>query len=810
MIISDIKYAIRTLSKKPGFTLLATFVMAAGIGLSVYLFSFMNTMVFKDLPFERGAQIVEINGSQSGERSMQPINLHDYEEITKQLDGVSEFSAFRNRHVSSGSVNGARRYYATAARSNFFSFSDTLPVLGRTFNELEDKVGAEPVAVLGYDIWQNRYAGRNDVLQQSIKIDGINHKIIGIMPEGYYFPRRTQIWLPLKQNVAQTPRETAMGVYGMVIKEQGVKDEQLDTQLISIMQRLEQRYPKSNSGFSAYTLRVPMSTADGGVAVMYAMHIAALLILILAAVNVGNLLLSRAVERSQETAIRVALGAPRGRLISQLLWESILICGLGGLIGLCLIGWGLEVTEAVTHKFFVDRAPFWWQFSIDAFTINVFLGFLVFTIFVTGFLPAWKSSNGDFNAVLRDGTRGAVGKKAGRLNRILVISQVFLSTVILLVAAMIIVAADKAATADYGVDTSSTMAGQITLASEKYQDPEQRVDFMKKLKANLSNTTLFNEPIMTSALPGFFSMRSRIAIEGRDYGQNEADNYPDVNHIAVMPDSLPALGLHAIKGRNFTQADNVKADKELVIVSESFVEKYLQNEEPIGKQIRILVPNTSQETKATIVGVVKHTIQARPNHQARFRPTIYQPYAHSPRETMLIATRMEAGLLVTSDALGQALQRIDPELPAFNVETYQETLGRSVSPLKFVSGVFSMFGVASLLLSACGIYGVMSNIVQQRSQEVGVKRALGATEQHIIKEFLWQGARQVILGAIPGLVIGLGLCYAMANALGLGLPELIIVPFALVIILVAVVLVATYVPTKKSVLLEPAEALHYQ
>ncbi|MBD1581962.1 ABC transporter permease [Pseudoalteromonas sp. S16_S37] len=809
-IRNDIKYAMRLLAKKPSFSALTVFVMATGIGLSVYLFSFMNTMLFKPLPFEDGEHIIEITTSINGKRHFGEFNLHDFAQVKANLTSVSEFSAYRNETVSVSGRDGARRYSATDARANIFSLTRTAPILGRTFSTEEDKVGGENVAVIGYDLWQNQFAGQADVLSQSIKINGLNHRVIGVMPEGYYFPRRAQLWRPLRDNTEQVTREQNSLVTGLALRKPGVSIEQIDQELNLIMQRLAERYPKTNSGLSAYALTMHMSTADGGMPVVYVMHLAAVLILVLASVNVGNLLLSRAVERSQETAIRVALGAPTGRLLSQLLWESIFICGLGGLIGLLVMGWGLEVTQTVTNQFFTDRPPFWWDFGIDAYTLKIFFAFLVGTIFVTGFLPAWRNINGDFNAVLRDGTRGALGKNAGKLNKALVVGEVFLSITILIVAAVMITASFKATYADYGVNTSNKLIGQIALPQESYATDEQKVQFVQALKTKLSTQNALHDTVVMSRLPGFSDQRPAIAVATQEYSQQNLSSYPRANQIAVLPGSLSNLDAQLVEGRFFSDSDN-KAENHTVIVTDSFVEQYMTTTQPIGQRIQFISENGTKGPWFTIVGVIKHIVQNMPNRDKEIKmPSVYLPFAQAPRSSLFVAANINSDMASAKMALTKAVNDIAPELPIFDVGSLDERLSQRVAPLRFVGGVLMLFGLASFLLAASGIYGVMANTISQRTQEIGVKRALGASEQRITAEFIASGTKQLLLGAVPGLAIGLALGYTMSVPIGVEFMDVAIAAVILTLLLSAVVLLATYLPTKRALVNEPAYALHNQ
>jgi len=480
----DFKYAVRLLAKKPGFTILTTLVMATGIGLSVYLFSFFN-FLFGDLPFKDGESIVVISASEN----FDSLSIHDYLDIRNNVKGLSQFGAYNEQNVNIIGRDGARRYSASHTESNMFQITNTLPVLGRTFSVEEDQVGAENVVVVGFDIWKNQYGGDKDILDKIVQIDGESHRIIGVMPEGYYFPGTAEVWLPLRKDANKLSRDETENIRGLAHIDDGFSKQEINLQLSVIMQRIEQQYPKTNHRISAYIDSLPMSSVAGGITVVYSMQVVAILILVLASINVGNLLLSRAVERSKETAIRVALGAPRARLIGQMLWESIIICTLGGVIGLLMVAWGLEITQGITAGFFSGKMPFWWVFNVDAFTIKLFIAFVVSTILVTGLLPAWKNSGEDFNDALRDGTRGALSKKSGRLNKILVISEILISLIVLIGASVMVLSSYVRTHADIGVETDGILVADVALSDSRYDIASKKSQFINTLQSRLENST---------------------------------------------------------------------------------------------------------------------------------------------------------------------------------------------------------------------------------------------------------------------------------------------------------------------------------
>jgi len=809
MIWQDFKYALRLLAKTPGFTLLTMSVMAIGIGLSVYMFSFFNAILFKDLPFEDGESLVVFHASHQGDKNEFSINIHDYLTIRENVQGLSEFGGYQNINVIVSGRDGARRYSAISAEANIFELTRTKPVLGRTFTHAENKFGAEKVVVIGFDLWQKQFAGDKQVLDKNMRINGSNYRIIGVMPQGYLFPRNEQIWLPMQLSAKQLSQGTEETIYGLAHLDDGITMSDINKQLILITQRIADKYPQTNKGISAYVTSIPGGGGNGGEAVVYTMHTVALLILVLASINVGNLLLSRAVERGKETAIRVALGAPRSRLISQMLWESIIICTLGGLVGFLVMAWGLEQTEAIVATFFADPLAFWWRFSIDAYTVKLSLGIVVTTILVTGLIPAWRNSGGDFNAVLRDGTRGALGKKAGRLNKLLVTSEIFIAITVLIAAAVLVQSAAEQSRKDIGAETSNTLVATVLLSEERYVSPANKVNFINALASQLESSSAINQVMIASALPGHYSLKKNIVIHGKEYNKASNTSYPKANYIVITPGSLAKLGVELQQGRYFNQGDNV-LDKTTVLVSESFANAHFGQMSAIGQRIRLANNDDEREEWLTIVGIVEHTIQGNRDAVAANQPTIFRPFGQDPAKRLTLAMTMNAPIATVAKTLRHTMQGIDSEIPSYRVETYEASNERITAPISFISNLTALFAVAGLFLAASGIYGVMSNTISQRTQEIGIKRALGADENRVLREFLFAGFKLLIWGGIPGVLVGGFMGISMGQMFGTDMSILISIVTTMLTIIGVTVMLATYIPTKRALKMEPSQALHYE
>ncbi|NQZ86717.1 MAG: ABC transporter permease [Colwellia sp.] len=806
-VLQDISYAMRLLAKKPSFTILTTLVMAAGIGLSVFMFSFLNTILFKDLPFTDGGSLVIFSGSENGYHNQNRLNSHDYFEIKKQLQGVSEFSLYYDTAVNVAGNDGARRYKAILIAPNFFELTRTPPILGREFSDAENQPGTEAITLISFDLWKNIYAGDKNIIGKLILINGVNHEIIGVMPQGYAFPDSADLWLPIKQHPTQLTRGQAEPIYGLAHLDEGTSIEDVNRQLDLIMQRIEQNYPQTNHGIGAYITSIPWANVQDGDVIIYTMLIVALLVFILASINVGNLLLSRAVERRKETAIRVALGAPRSRLISQMLWESIIICSLGGLIGLLVMAWGLQVTQKITATFFTDPLPFWWEFGLDNFTLSLFFLFVICSIVVTGLLPAWKNSAEDFNGVLRDGTRGATSKKSGRINKLLVMSEIFISMTVLISAVSLTVASYIERNINIGADTDNTIVAKVILSDTDYPTKASRVLFAKTLTSRLENSSNIGDVMISKKLPGFRADTALFEIEGKEYTQKNNEQYPKANNISTTIGSLKKLGVKLHHGRYFNSSDE-GLEKYTAVITQSFAERHFGTQSSLGRRFRLISENGKPQDWLTIVGVVAHTAQGDDIY-AKI-PSVFRPYSQVPKGTISIAMRVQTDNSATIRQLRATLKSIDAQLPAYRIETYNQGIERMAAPLKFVSSLTLLCGLAAVILAGSGIYGVMSNTINQRTQEIGVKQALGADEDLIIKEFMTTGLKQLLWGGFPGVFAGCFLGFAILQLFNNGLSILIIITLSIIMFIGSIVMIATYLPTKRALKMEPSEALHYE
>jgi len=802
----DIKYAYRMLLKNPGFTSLTVSVMAAGLGLCVFMLVFISTIITRPLPFEQGEQMHVIELEYDGIHYNGGSIMHpDYLAIKEQSNSYSDIGAYYTATANLSNGDRAQRYSSVVTEANMFSFTNTSPLMGRDFTDKDAMSGAEPVTVIGYEIWQNYFNGDQSIVGQSVKINGVDTLIVGVMPQGYLFPMAAQLWQPLTEDTTRVKRSEAAHMSIYVKKKPEVSLEQANQEVKSIMSKIAQQYPETNSKSSAYVATFQVWMMGDGTEMIIGLMLSAVgFVLILACVNVGNLLFARANERAKETAIRVALGAPRTRLIMQMMWESVFICGLGGLFGLFLAAWSLELLTVILPNMMPISVPYWWNFSLNNELILQSIALILFTAFVTGILPAWKMSSSDFNAVLRDGTRGAMGKKAGRINRFLVIVEVALSCILLSLSGVLYVVLQEVNSSDFGAKIENKLTARIGLPNVNYKDDNKRIEYYQRLITKLSTIPGINHAGALSGLPGSGNGYRAFQPEGYEVTENQ---YPRTGQGVTYIGSMQAMDMKLLEGRYFDSRDRVES-MPVTVITESMAKKFWPTGSALGKRFKYV--DGEDQPWLTVVGVINHVIHGQPFENVKHRTSAYLPYTQQTRRFMSIFVDTQGNPEQYREALTSAIASIDPEVPAYSISTLTERLKRSTGGMNFIRDLFAVFAVCALLLASSGIYGVLANSTSRRTQEIGIRRAIGASDEKVLSMLMKQGWVQLIIGLIVGLPIGYLASQGVVQMLGPDSNNYLIVFVIIPVIISLVVTMATFVPAKRAIKMEPCSALRYE
>lgn len=804
----DLRYAFRLLLNKPGFSALTIAVMACGLGLCIYMYSFLYAIMFKPLPFENGERMVMVDKQVDGVlHNGAQVKFDYYQDVKRQTTSFELFSAMAQYTLTISGGDNAANYLGVYSHSDIFEFTQVKPIMGRAFNQADDTPGASAVALIGYDLWQGYFAGREDILGHQFYVEGEKTEVIGVMPKDFLFPRANQLWLPIKLQPQKYQRGSgpSLQVYGLL--KQGVDIDQANQEMAQIIDQTNREYPEYNTGEQLVAITFMHSAMGNGIMPIVIMKLVAVtLVLLLACVNVANLLYARSTERAKETAIRVALGAPQSRLILQMMWESLIICTIGGTFALLMAAYGLEVTSRILPSFLSGRAPFWWHIQIDGSQVLFTVVLTLVTAFITGILPALKIINGDFNAILRDGTRGAISRNAKKAAQLLVIFEVTLSVGLLTAAVVMTKAAQSAVETDYGAKTSQMLTAEVSLPQSSYDQPEQRLSYYNKLLAELNNIAGVQGVGLTTALPAQNGRYRAVMPEGFELTND--NRAPMAVAVDVMPGTMEMMHYKRLKGRFFTASDNSQSEA-VVIVTQSFADKAWPSQQNIlGKRLKWAGNNDDKWYR--VVGVIDNVIHGQPFADFKYRPSVYRSFLQTAPYYGRVALATDGDPNQLRQALVSAFDHVDGLVPAYRIKTIEQVLERNTAAIGFVIKLFMLFGIIATVLAASGIYALMSQTIGQRTQELGVRRALGATDDNVIHMLLKQGLVQLLIGTLVGLPLAYLFGTSIMALIGVDDWQIYAVFAYVPLFIAAVVILATYLPARKAVAVEPNVALRYE
>ena len=827
----DIKYAVRLLLKKPIFTATSVLIVAIGLGLTIYTYALLNQLIFKPLTLNGETPFIAIEGEFHpahglGQRA-DPYHLNQIKAESELLQGMSLYLPLTRIISGLSKEVGARKVHLTYTEWDFFEAAGVQPILGRGFNPQDQAVGAESVVVLSYDIWQSLFLGDKDIIGTIVEVEASPERVIGVMPEGFSFPATAQVWLnfpPERVNPTQASNDNARMAFARL--KPGVSLSQFQQEMQGILQRnlqdLPQEFAWRKSSAGGYIRAFPYKLTNDEVfqhhSIFVAMSIVVLLILLLTCINVGNLLLARVNERIKEVAIRIALGIPKKRLVLQMLWESIFICCLGGLVAIFLASWGINLTNNVFEQIFAVSGgrPFWWLLSIDSSAIYLLIVTVIFMILVTGFIPAWRALSGDLNAVLRDGTRGALGKKAGRANKALVVTEITLSCVVLVIATMLLSSSYSAQNADYGVDTENRITAEVLLAwgSYRWNDgaPEarkKRNDFYYQLKDRLEQRPNIESLAYFSSLPGTGGGSSHFEIQGKAaqvYNEN-----PVWNFEVVSRDAWRTVGMKLIEGRGFDLRDTGSDDSDLansespVIINAAMARELFPNGDAIGQRVRTATEDFQTEWR-TIIGIVSDTLHGSAMQSTSAHHT---GYGLMDRRSWRVNIVMHySGSQSQAEmALQQTINTMDADATIHHIQSYDNLIAQPMLLVNAVNKIFLWCGLIALFLAATGIYAVSANSITLRSQEIATRRALGSRDSQIIKLFINQAGLQLLIGLTLGLTLSFWLVAQITNSMIIDNNSYLIALVGIPVFIIVMVLIATYIPSSKVTKQQPSEGL---
>jgi predicted permease len=802
----DIKYAFRLLFKSPKFTAMTLAVLVGGLSISLFTFSFLYSTMHKDLDLPNGESMMSVNAEFNGE--FQLWTSYEFFMLKEKQTVLSEFGIYDKQDFRLSFEDSGKNVYGTYVDQGFFNFSGTKAALGRTLQAVDIEAGASPVAVISTQIWASDYSSSKDIIGKTIIVNDIVTEIVGVMPQGYLFPGSSHVWLPIEQSLIKKTAKNPNHVYlyGRIKPDisQAEAEKNLSQQINTIYQQNATQYDLEKGDKSVRFWSFPFAQMGGeGTVIFTFLNVIAGMILLLACINVGNLLLARAIERQKETAIRAALGASNTRLVSQLMWEGVIITLLGGVLSVLLVGAALHYTDIILHSWNSKTLVFWWRWGMDKETLLMAAAFTIVTIFLSSFLPAWRSANQDINTTLRDGTRGAQGKKSGRLSRFLVTTQVFLVAILMLIGSMSGYVSNKLVNLETGDDYTNVMRARLSLPENKYAEPQQQIAFYQSLIADIKSHPRVVDVMLNNWLGDF-----TLTLEGVDY--TDENSKPTVDTLSLIGET-DTVGIALVDGRFLNHQDK-EGNRKVALISQSMASRYWPGESVIGKSFQLKINENNE--KLFIVGVVTNRMNPKTMlGKLDSADEVYTSGLQFMTSFQNLYYLIEGELINAEEIFYQALYKTDRTIDLFYaVQPAEKNRGMMRDIMQLTSNITFGTGFFALMLALVGIYGLTANSVAQRTHEVGIRRAVGATDKSIVNMFLKQGAKQLIKGLGLALILFVLIAFGF-NKMSEGIfPTYLYVVLAVTVVigLSAIVMLAIYAPTRRAVKMEPSSALRYE
>ena len=819
----DLRVGLRMLVKDKTFFVLAVTVLGLGIcGVTTQL-TMVNAIMLRGFSFPHPEQLMSV-GLIDPQGTDQNNNFgngnipssQDYEDLKAGQKSFALMAGYLNGSTINVSYKkNPQRYTGGYVTEDFFKIIEVKPILGRDFTAADNKPGAEKVVLLGNEIWKRDFSGDPQVVGQAIRVNGKAATIIGVMPPNFKFPQNEELWVPLYNEFPVKPRGDPNGIGPQIIGrlKPGVSIDQANAEFSSLAKRIAKDNPKTNKQYTSAAVQPLLKSFIGEQLrqIMLAMLGAVLVVLLIACVNVMNMQFGRSALRAREVAIRGALGASRLRIVRQMLTESFLIAFLGAVVGVALAYWAVDLLAQITGtpQF---QLPYWIRFTIDAKVLGFTLGAVVLATLVSGLVPALLAARGNAAEMMKEGGRGNSSRLVNVITRILVVGQIAMTAALLIASALQVRSIRNQVNLDYGYDEKGVYAARMGLMEGAYPSEDSRRQFFKRAVRMLRESPSFSSAAMTDRFRMTFAGFGQYEVDGKSYA-TERDR-PRGNVEAVSDAYFKTLGLKILEGRDFT-IDDSDARQPVAIVNASFARKYWGNESPLGHQVRVFNPAQPQPWR-TIVGVVPDTLMQGPFNREGDSAGFYTPLlgASPAPQFCTIVVRPHPGQ--AADSLGPALTRavakIDSDLPIYFPGTPEQSHYEALSGPRLVASLFSIFGVVAFILSAVGLYGVMSFSVTQRTQEFGIRMALGADAARIFQLVMRQGAWQLAIGLTLGigfaaLFLGVVAAAALQNILFKVNALDPFIYFSVAALLTAVAAASCFVPARRATRVNPMIAL---
>ena len=809
-MLTDLKYAFRMLFKAPVFAVIAIVTLALGIGANSAIFSVIDTVLLRPLPFKNPDEITMVWARYANDTGFHG-NVHsfpDYVDLRDQSHNFSSMAAYTRTAGTLAQADDAQALEGVAITPEIFDVLGVPPLLGRGFTQEEAKEESTRVVVLTYPLWKKAFGGDPKILGQQVTLSARSHIVIGVMPPDWKFPiedEHIDYVVPLQYLTAATLNNRGAHFLSVVGRlKPGVEKKQAEAELSAIAGRLSKQYPDTNLNFTGIAVVTLHSDIVGEVRPALIVLLGAVaLVLLIACANVANLLLARAASRSREIAIRTALGASRIRIIRQLLCESLLLALMGGIAGLLLASWGVDLLGAAGQQGLPHLGKIKVNFAVGAFTFALAIGSTI----IFGLIPALQVSRPSVNESLQQGAKGSTGGlHTNRLRAFLVVSQVSLSLLLLAGAGLLIKSFFNLRATNPGFDPQRLMTLQITLPRVRYPELDRQIRthdaIMEKISAipGVESAGAVNPLPLNGNMTNLSFMVSGAAPLPRG-------NHPGASYLIVKPDYFQAMRIPLLQGRAFTRTDT-KDSPLVVMINEAFVRKHFPDRNPIGQQVMI-DRGPDKAPPCEVVGVVgnsRHDSLAAPPG-----PEMYVPFSQDPVRSLDVVLRVAStNLIGLNSELKRAVHEVDKDLFIPKLEPMTTFLSTQLAQPRFNMMLLAVFAGVALILAAIGIYGVIAYSVTQRTREIGIRMALGAQRTQMLGMVLRQSMTLVIIGIVIGFLVALAATRVMATLLyGVGANDLS--TYAVVIFLLGgAAFLASYIPARRAMKVDPMVALRYE
>jgi putative ABC transport system permease protein len=821
-LLQDLRYGVRMLMKRPGFTAIAIIALALGIGANTAIFSVVNAVLLRPLPYDEPDRLMIVKETNLP-RGLADMNiaLPDFQEWRDRNQVFEHIAAYTADSYNLTGANEPERVRGLMTSGDLFPLLRVNPILGRTFSPEEEQFGNHRVVILSYGLWARRFGADPGIIGRGITLNGNLFAIVGIMPKSFQYPDAdVALWTPLA--FAPDDSNNTRGNHfltSIARLKPGVTQEQAKADVVAITAQLEQQYPE-NAGVGADIASLREETVGSIQTSLLILLGAVGFVLLIACANVANLLLARAAARQKEIAIRTTLGAKRTRIIRQLLTESVMLALAGGILGMLLALWGVDALVGLTP----DELPRFSEIQVDGRVLGFTLLVSLLTGIIFGLVPALQTSKPDLNESLKEGSRGSTGGVTShRVRNALVVAEIAFSLMLLIGAGLMINSFARLRSVNPGFRPENVLTMLIALPDAKYPDsrPEQKSGFFRELIERVSALPGVESAAASSKLPLGGGSTGKLFTRQDRPAPTSIESIPLIQYFQVSPGYFQTLAIALDKGRFFDERDNADGPT-VAIINETLANRFFPGEDPIGKVVLTgvpeemvppgLLPPGFRFPRLKIVGVVRDVRHDGLAEQVR--PEIYVPHAQGgafeTRNAMYLAVRTTGDPQSLTAAVRSQVTAIDKDQPVANVTTMESRLADSLARQRFSTLLLSIFACLALLLAAVGLYGVMSYAVAERTHEIGIRMALGAQPSDVMRMVARQGLMLTAAGVSIGLLAAFALTRLMSSLL-YGVSATDPATFAIIsALLAAVALLACALPARRATKVDPIIALHYE